>query len=465
MQLYIIGLGVEKGDISVSALKIIKNCKNVALRTEKTVSAQTLKDEGVEYASLDYLYEKSKNFDTLTKNICKKIGELLKTGDVCYLVDGAVSEDASSKVLLKKYKNAIVYEGVSKVSYALSKAKLNGGKYTAVSAYDLKDFAKFSLPLLVYDLDSGILASEWKLKLMSLVGEEVKVRLYARNRQFHIPMYEIDSLQNVYDYSTVLVVEDAPIKDKERFDYRDLVSIVKILRADGGCPWDRAQTKQSITKSLIEECYELVDAVNKNADDKICEETGDVLLQTAFYINFLEESLSYDYTDVVSAICRKLITRHSHVFGNDKAGDAEEALTVWNKNKQTEKGYESNAAYVDDVPKNFPAALRAEKVIKRADYCNFSYGDKTEIVKKLKNLVDNLSDAEIDKDALKELVFQVIALIRKCDFSAEEVISEKTREYISELSKTEKLISLHGEDMKNLTEKQVEEYRNEVKKS
>lgn len=465
MQLYIIGLGVEKGDISVSALKIIKNCKNVALRTEKTVSAQTLKDEGVEYASLDYLYEKSKNFDTLTKNICKKIGELLKTGDVCYLVDGAVSEDASSKVLLKKYKNAIVYEGVSKVSYALSKAKLNGGKYTAVSAYDLKDFAKFSLPLLVYDLDSGILASEWKLKLMSLVGEEVKVRLYARNRQFHIPMYEIDSLQNVYDYSTVLVVEDAPIKDKERFDYRDLVSIVKILRADGGCPWDRAQTKQSITKSLIEECYELVDAVNKNADDKICEETGDVLLQTAFYINFLEESLSYDYTDVVSAICRKLITRHSHVFGNDKAGDAEEALTVWNKNKQTEKGYESNAAYVDDVPKNFPAALRAEKVIKRADYCNFSYGDKTEIVKKLKNLVENLSDAEIDKDALKELVFQVIALIRKCDFSAEEVISEKTREYISELSKTEKLISLHGEDMKNLTEKQVEEYRNEVKKS
>lgn len=465
MQLYIIGLGVEKGDISVSALKIIKNCKNVALRTEKTVSAQTLKDEGVEYASLDYLYEKSKNFDTLTKNICKKIGELLKTGDVCYLVDGAVSEDASSKVLLKKYKNAIVYEGVSKVSYALSKAKLNGGKYTAVSAYDLKDFAKFSLPLLVYDLDSGILASEWKLKLMSLVGEEVKVRLYARNREFHIPMYEIDSLQNVYDYSTVLVVEDAPIKDKERFDYRDLVSIVKILRADGGCPWDRAQTKQSITKSLIEECYELVDAVNKNADDKICEETGDVLLQTAFYINFLEESLTYDYTDVVSAICRKLITRHSHVFGNDKAGDAEEALTVWNKNKQTEKGYESNAAYVDDVPKNFPAALRAEKVIKRADYCNFSYGDKTEIVKKLKNLVENLSDAEIDKDALKELVFQVIALIRKCDFSAEEVISEKTREYISELSKTEKLISLHGEDMKNLTEKQVEEYRNEVKKS
>lgn len=465
MQLYIIGLGVEKGDISVSALKIIKNCKNVALRTEKTVSAQTLKDEGVEYASLDYLYEKSKNFDTLTKNICKKIGELLKTGDVCYLVDGAVSEDASSRVLLKKYKNAIVYEGVSKVSYALSKAKLNGGKYTAVSAYDLKDFAKFSLPLLVYDLDSGILASEWKLKLMSLVGEEVKVRLYARNRQFHIPMYEIDSLQNVYDYSTVLVVEDAPVKDKECFDYRDLVSIVKILRADGGCPWDRAQTKQSITKSLIEECYELVDAVNKNADDKICEETGDVLLQTAFYINFLEESLSYDYTDVVSAICRKLITRHSHVFGNDKAGDAEEALTVWNKNKQTEKGYESNAAYVDDVPKNFPAALRAEKVIKRADYCNFSYGDKTEIVKKLKNLVDNLSDAEIDKDALKELVFQVIALIRKCDFSAEEVISEKTREYISELSKTEKLISLHGEDMKNLTEKQVEEYRNEVKKS
>lgn len=465
MMLYVIGLGAKKGDISLSALEIIKNCKTVVLRTENTLSAQTVKEEGVEYISLDYLYEKSKNFDTLTKNICKKIGELLKTSDVCYLVDGAVSEDASSKILLTKYKNACVYEGVSKATYALSKAKLNGEGYTACSAYRINDFKRFTLPLVIYDLDSRILASEWKLKLMSLIGEEVKVRLYARNQQFFIPMYEIDSLDDIYDYSTVLVVDDVPLKDKERFDYTDLLSIVKILRGEGGCPWDRAQTKQTITKSLIEECYELVDAVNKDSDEKICEETGDVLLQTAFYITFLEDSLSYDASDVLSAICQKLITRHSHVFGSDKAGNAEEALTLWNKNKQIEKNYPSSSAYVDDVPKNFPAALRAEKVIKRAESCNFSYGDKADIVKNIENLVKNLSDGDERKETLKELVFEVIALIKKSGLNAEEIISEKTREYIAELYETEKLVSDDGKNMKNLTKKQVDEYRNEVKKS
>ena len=465
MKLSLIGLGVNEGDLSVGALKEIKNSKFVVLRTENTVSAKTLKAEGVEYTSLDYLYEKSKNFDTLTKNICKKIGELLKEGDVCFLVDGAVSEDVSCKRLLKRYKNAEVYEGVSKVTYALTSAGIFGGVYTAVSAYEINDFDRFTLPLAVYDLDSSVLASEWKLKLGSLIGEEVKVRLYDRYRQYEVPLYQMDMLDN-YDYSTVLTVENIPLKDKERFDYNDLLEIVKILRGDNGCPWDKAQTRKTIAQTLIEECYELVDAVNKESDDKICEETGDVLLQTAFYVDFLEDALSYDKTDVLSAICKKLITRHSHVFGNDNADNPEDALKVWNKNKQTEKKYESCTAYVDDVPKNFPAALRAEKVIKRADYCNFSYGDETVVIEKIKVLSDNLcKENGKTESSLKELIFAVIALIKKLGFSSEDFIAQKTSEYVSELNRTEAYVNSLGQDMKKLDKVQVDKYRDEIKKS
>lgn len=464
MSLTVIGLGVNAGDISVAALEVVKNCQTVILRTENTQSAETLKNFGVSYQTLDYLYEKSKNFDTLTKNICKKIKELLKDGDVCYLVDGAVSEDNSASYLINKIKGVKVFAGVSKVGYAIAKSGLSGGNYSAYSAYSLNAFDKVILPLVIYDLDNVILASEWKLKLFSLVGEDVKVRLYAQNRQFLLPLYKIDE-EDVYDYSTVLVIDDIALEKKQRFDYDDLFKIVKILRGEDGCPWDRAQTKKTICRSLIEECYELVDAVEKDSDEKICEEAGDVLLQTAFYANFLEEDASYDKSDVLSGICSKLITRHSHVFGNDVAKNPEDALTVWNKNKQTEKGYEDSTAYLDDVPKNFPAALRAEKVIKRAKYCGYPVGDKASLIKELQAVLKTLLDNDFQEVDLKRLIFTAIALIKSCDKSAEEVISNATRDFIEEFSKVENLIKNDGLVMKKLDEKQVEEYLNEVKKS
>ncbi len=463
MQLNVIGLGVNEGDISLSAFNLIKNCPCVVLRTENTQSCKFLAKYGIEYTSLDYLYEKSKNFDTLTKNICKKIGELLKVSDVCYLVDGAVSEDNASALLIKKYKNVKVYEGVSKCGYALAVSGLSAMGCTAVSAYSINDFERFSLPLVVYDLDNPLLASEWKLKLSSLIGEEQKVRLYVDYRPNFLHLYEIDGQDN-YDYSTVLVVEKVALDKKERFDYNDLLDIVKILRQEGGCPWDREQTRETISRSLIEECYELVDAVDRKSDDKICEETGDVLLQTAFYINFLEESFTYNASDVLSGICSKLISRHSHVFGSDKASSGEEALKVWNKNKQIEKQYSSCTAYLDDVPKNFPAALRAEKVIKRAQYCNY-FDDDSVCLARIRKILDGVEEGTAVEKDLKELIFNVIALIKGKKMSAEGLISSATKEFITEFSNVEDLANKDGLDMKNLDPSRVEKYRHEVKKS
>ncbi len=459
MQLSIIGTGVKSGDISLNAYEKLKSGATVVLRTEKTASTRFLKENKIEYLTLDYLYEKSKNFDTLLNNIVNAVKTLLKENDVCYLVDGAVSEDSASARLIEKIKDVNIYEGVSKVGYIVSLSNLSGQNYTAVSAYSLDKFTKVSLPLVIYDLDNVLLASEWKLKLFSLVGEDVKVRLYARNRQFLLPMYEIDGIDG-YDYSTVLVIDKTPLEDKERFDYDDLYEIVKRLRAPNGCPWDAKQTKETICRSLIEECYELVDAVKKGSDEKICEETGDVLLQTAFYINFLEEDLSYDKSDVLTGICSKLIMRHSHVFGSDKAANAEEALAVWNKNKQIEKGYESSTSYLDDVPKNLPAALRAEKVIKRAKYCNYSVGDKDKLIGGVTEVLDKISNNSAQKEDLKQLLFKIIALVKNLDESPEDLIASATYDFIDEFSKVESKIKSDGLHMKDLDIKGVEKYRN-----
>lgn len=463
MKLTIIGLGVKEGDLSIKAFEVIKKSPCVVLRTENTDSAETIRKSGINYITLDGVYEKSKNFDTLTKNICKEISNLLKQSDVCYLVDGAVSDDSCASMLIQKHKDVTVFEGVSKAGEALARTGLGVSGYTSVSAYGLKDFNRFSLPLVIYDLDNVILASEWKLKLFSYIGEEAKVRLYVDKQMFSLPMYEIDTLNN-YDYSTVLIVEDVEISQKERFDFTDLIEIVKILRSDNGCPWDKVQTKESICKSLIEECYELVDAVNKKDNDKILEETGDLLLQTAFYINFAEEENAFDRNDVLSGICNKLIFRHTHVFGDDKATNAEEALKVWNKNKQVEKQYETATAYLSDVPKNLPASLRAEKVIKRALSYNVDLGDVKLSAQKMVKILDNLLNQGSDVD-YKNLIFICINLLQKSGVSAEEAISLKTEEFISDFKMVEDYLKTKNLNLKNLDPDQVNKYYNEVKKS
>ena len=430
MGLTIIGLGVNAGDISLNAFNHLKQAKTIVLRTENTLSASTLKSWGISYIALDYVYQKSKNFDSLTKNICKEVNALLKQGDVCYLVDGAVSEDTCAEKLLKRNKNAVVFEGVSKAGAMVSRCGLTGKGYTSVSAYQLDSFEKFSLPLVVYDLDSQILASEWKLKLASLIGEEVKVGLYVDKRLKYVSLYEIDGF-DYYDYSTTLVIPEIELKKRERFDFNDLVKIVEILRGDNGCPWDRVLTRESLKKTLIEESYELVDAINKGDEEKICEETGDLLLQGAFYIVLSKEQGFYDGSDVLSGICNKLIMRHSHVFGDDKAKSADEALTIWNKNKQVEKNLENPSQYVGDVPKNLPSLLRAEKTLKRIKGFDASLNDKALLIDKIKGVLSKVDgDNKGFELEYKKLLVYVVNLLSVDGFCAEDLAYNATDDLI-----------------------------------
>ena len=131
----------------------------------------------------------------------------------------------------------------------------------------------------------------------------------------------------------------------------ELLEIMQTLRGENGCPWDRAQTHQSIKKSMIEECYEAIDALDSGDDHAFANELGDVLLQVVFHSQLAKERNAFDFQSVVNEICTKLITRHTHVFGEDKAVSAEEALGQWEKNKKKEKNLDTYSAMLCDVPK------------------------------------------------------------------------------------------------------------------
>ena len=160
---------------------------------------------------------------------------------------------------------------------------------------------------------------------------------------------------------------------KDNYTLEDLISILKLLRAPNGCPWDREQTHTSVIGNMLEECYEVVDAIERESDEKLQEELGDVLMQVAFHAVLADERGVFQMQEVLNTLCNKLIYRHSFVFGEDSAKSAQEALEFWEKNKNIEKGQEKLKDKLEDLPKAFPSLLRASKAIKRINKAGYIY--------------------------------------------------------------------------------------------
>ncbi len=466
--LTIIGLGIDEGDLTLNAINEIKGAQKLVVRTCCALSFNAIKNLNVEVTSLDYVYEKSRNFNTLNINLAKEVLNMLKTENVTYLVDGSATEDSSVKELLKRVKNARVIAGVSAKEKCLERLKIVETKCASLSSYDLLENADITLPLVVYAIDSVKIASEVKLKLMNLVGEEVEVFIASNKYIKKLPLYELDRLKS-YDYSTSLYIPKTELTKKQRFNFNDLLEILKVLRSENGCPWDRVQTPTSIEKNLIEETYELLDAIELGDDDKIIEEAGDVLLQVAFYMLFGEESGTYNSVDVISNICSKLITRHTHVFGKDVASNKDEALDTWNKNKKVEKGYNSAYEYIDSVPKNLPALMRAEKVGSRAGKYNFDFNSVEDTYKKvleeleeIKQAVKSGSKEEIEKEC-GDLLFSAVNTVRKLGVDAETALYNSTNKFISRFKKLEEYLIKHNKDMKELKIEELDKYYDMLK--
>ena len=347
-----------------------KSGKKVILRTALSETAKWLETEDVNYTSLDFVYEKSRNFDTLAKNLAKEVLNAAKTQDVVYLVDGDVSEDVSCSVIRSKRKDAEVIPCVPKSAYFMDKLNISS-PYLGVSAYDIKSVS-LSLPLVVFDVDCQYLACNVKLVLQNEFGDEIPCYKFFNGNFKKIKLYEAD-YGNEFDGTAAIVVDKLDLTEKQRFSLYDLDEILRILRGENGCPWDKAQTPESIMKNTVEETYELLDAIKSGDEVAVSEEVGDLLLQAFFYIRFAEERGAFTLQDVSSGICNKLISRHTHIFGADRATDDRAALDVWEKNKQKEKGFNSGYEYLSSVPKSFPSVLRADKVGSRSGKYNMDF--------------------------------------------------------------------------------------------
>ncbi|MDR2202383.1 MAG: hypothetical protein LBP26_06475 [Clostridiales bacterium] len=221
------------------------------------------------------------------------------------------------------------------------------------------------LSLCVNNIASRGVCGAVKRRLYAFYSPGFAARIFCGGIGSVVPLRDIDSsVQEGGDYSVFLKGDGSFVK--ERYGFSDLMQIMRRLTAPDGCEWDKAQTHKSIAPNMIEEAYEAVDAIEAGDTAAMIEETGDVFLQAMFHGDIAARAGEYDIFDVADALCKKLVGRHTHVFGSDSAADDKAALGFWEKAKALEKGQKSLADSLGSIPSGFPSAMYCQKAVKKA---------------------------------------------------------------------------------------------------
>ena len=258
------------------------------------------------------------------------------------------------------------------------------------------------------------------------------------------------------------------ILQKKVYDVRDLVTIVELLRLPGGCPWDMEQTHQSIRNDLIEETYEVIEAIDNEDPALLREELGDVLLQVAMHARMEEEQGRCTFDDVANDICQKMVHRHPHVFGDVHAETSGEVLANWEVIKSEEKKRETVTDKLNAIPRQYPALMRAAKVGKKAKGMDFP--DTASVLDKVAEELVEVSEAldAGNKDALMEeigdLLFSAANLARFAGVDPELALTRATDKFITRFSAVEQLAEALGRDLQSMSDAEKDDLWENAKK-
>ena len=219
---------------------------------------------------------------------------------------------------------------------------------------------------------------------------------------------------------------------KEKYNFEDLKEIMRILRSNEGCPWDREQTHKSIRKNFIEETYEAVEAIDDDNPELLKEELGDVLLQVVFHAQISAEKGEFDIENVCDEVCKKLIIRHPHIFADTIADTSGQVLSNWENIKIEEKGYADDKEYIKSTAKSLPALMRAQKIHKRLIKREMIKDvDSGELVKKITEDVDELKNLTFEK--IGQTLYDITAFANKCGIDSEQALYEFNEKMLKSL--------------------------------
>lgn len=480
----IVGLGA--GDINLMPLGVYKllttnESTPIYIRTkEHPVVYELEKQEGFKYQSFDHIYEKYDNFDDVYHEIVNTLIQATEKSNIIYAVPGhPLIAERTVQLLLNQADNANVH-----IEFAGGQSFLDplfqAIKIDPIEGFQLldgtslrKEDINVQQHLIIGQVYDSFIASEVKLTLMEKLPDTYKVYIVTAAGTNHesvkeVSLYELDREVKLDNLTTVYV---PPVKD-ESIVYKDFYyfkNIIAKLRGPDGCPWDQKQTHESLKKYLIEEVYELLEAINSNEIDQMIEELGDVLLQVVLHAQIGEDEGYFAIEDVIHSISEKMIRRHPHVFNRVKVKDEEEVLKNWQLIKAKEKGNKEKSIFSEykGLP-SMVAAYEIQKVVSRLGF-DWKHVEPaiTKVKEELAELEEELKMGNPRTSIINEIgdvLFSVINVTRILDIHPEEALHHTNLKFMKRFQYIEEKIKENGKAFQDYTLEELDQMWNEAKK-
>ena len=443
MILTIVSIG--PGDPSYLNEKTLKHLLSgvpLYLRTGQHPIVSWLNEHNISYKTLDHIYETTRDFDSLSEEIAVTLWqEAEKSENLVYAVSDPVTDHTVDILYLRRPKDSSI-EVIPCFSYSdlylplcrtfFSTADIRicaSGTFSISCDYDP------SLPILITEIDSEIMAGEIKRILsLSVNDEEIVYFLDGSSRIKPIHLYDLDR-QASYNHLSAVAAGSFPFTARRK-KISDLMKIMNRLRDPDGCPWDRRQTHESLKPYVIEEAWEVSDAIGTNNPEHLAEELGDLLYQIVFHASIASSYDEFTLDDVIDSICEKIIRRHPHLFNNqitEKRSDAD-AVDIWDSIKDMESGSKTIAESMLHVSSGLPSLRYAEKILRKAGgYPFYKNPTAEEICKTMKEAADVLgafSDHSEAKKCIGLILLCTAEYCRQSELDAEVILHETVRSVI-----------------------------------
>ncbi|MED4586874.1 nucleoside triphosphate pyrophosphohydrolase [Brevibacillus choshinensis] len=479
----VVGLGAGDLDqLPYGIYRTLKQAQHLFLRTQEHPVVAQLSAENIAFTSFDEIYEQHESFEDVYTDIVEKLFvSAQQHGEIVYAVPGhpLVAERTVQLLLEQGHDRGVQIEiggGQSFIDPLFARLKIDPIEgFSLLDGTALKtDQVSPGLHTIIAQVYDTFIASDVKLTLMEVLPDDflvtvaTAVGVAGQERIETVPLYELDRLDRFGNLSLVYV----PPASDERISYRQfsyLKDIVAILRSPGGCPWDREQTHQSIRKNLIEETYEVLETIDDEDPDAMCEELGDLLMQIMLHSQIASEDGYFTVDDVVATLNEKLVRRHPHVFGEKSANDSEEALANWQEIKAQEKAAKGIDTTVESqlagIPRDLPALMYAYKLQKKAAQVGFDWDDVADVYAKVEEEYRELREATEDERAgeLGDLLFAVVNLARFMGLDPEEALVLTNNKFKQRFSYIEDKLREAGKSFDDTDLKEMDQWWEEAK--
>lgn len=471
MTITIVGLGPgNPGHLTAEALEALRSGRPVLLRTAIHPTVGALRSMGVTFTSCDDLYERGDSFETVYRSIADRV---LGCDDVVFAVPGhpLVGEQSVRLIQERAPAQVQVVTGLSFLDSLFVSLGLDPvGGLELLDALQLDRRAPSGdLPAVIMQVHSRAVASDAKLVLMERYPDDHPVTLVrasgvpGEERRAEIPLHELDHYDWV-DYLTTLYLP--PLKASKvgdadprgwapaRWPVDPLVEVMSKLRGSSGCPWDKEQTHETLRKYMLEEAYEVVEAIDTGDPDLLCEELGDVLLQVVFHAQMARERGDFDMHDITQGITAKLVRRHPHIFGDAEATTAADVIRNWEAIKQAEKGQVGTPqSVISGVSIAKPALSRAHEVQRKAAKVGFDWEDVQGPAGKVQEELAEVLSAQPEdiEGEVGDLLFAVVNLARILKIDPELALTGTTAKFLRRFRYIEERAAEQGRNLTEMT--------------